>query len=220
MVWSGIRAIRLILHTIGVGYLDAVRLGGTTFHSEKPSFVRSLFMFSFQAFWLPTIDDWSWHCLAICTVRAANRKVRGDWDDSGIDWTGEHLSTWPSQGCAVHRSKELLCWAPSKGLLVLQTQSALSLSSSRCTELFRGWLLRIWLQWGPWALSVLNIFAAEEPVMSPISAHPSPIPEMHGKPQFWFEMLGQLSTPCPHPACLVTGSPCVIVAVFHNHHVS
>lgn len=28
-----------------------------------------------------------------------------------------------------------------------------------------------------------------------------------------FEMLGQLSAPCPHPACLVTGSPCVLVAL-------
>lgn len=35
------KATRLILHTIGIGYLDAVRWEGTAFHGEKPRFLRS-----------------------------------------------------------------------------------------------------------------------------------------------------------------------------------
>lgn len=44
-----------------------------------------------------------------CTARVASRKkLRRDWDNGEIgsfDWAGEHPSTWPSHGCAVHLLK-------------------------------------------------------------------------------------------------------------------
>lgn len=117
-------------------------------------------------------------------------KARGDWDDSEIDWSfdwaGEHLSTGPSQGCAVHRSNELLCWAPSEGLLVLQTQLALSLSSSHCAKLFRVWL-DLWLGYSG-ALEPLQfwMYSLLRSQWSPHFLHILLTPEMHGKPRFWF----------------------------------
>lgn len=97
-----------------------------------------------------------------------------------FDWAGEHPSTWPSHGCAVHllKRKKGLCRASSKRLLVWQILSGLQ-------------IFQLSLHWAPpeewpdsWlgytgALktpSILNVFAAEEPVKLLILHIPSPTP--------------------------------------------
>lgn len=102
---------------------------------------------------------------------ASRKKLRGNWDNSGIgifDWTGEHPSTWPSHGCAVHLLKR------KKITLLSFFKRTLGAADSNGTQIFQLSLHRAppeewpdsWLGYSG-ALktpSILNVFAAKEPL--------------------------------------------------------
>ena len=174
-----------------------------------------------QAFWLPTIDDWPARCLAVfCTARVASRKnSEGTKIIVGLDHLTGLESILPHglpknvlYICSKEKSyfAELLQKDSWCGRLNWDSDlpAVTAPSSSRgVTRL----VMRVW--WGPqdaFSFECICCWGVGEVVHS---AHPFSHPhKCMGSHSSDFEMLGQLSAPCPPPACLVTGSPCVIVA--------
>lgn len=159
-----------------------------------------------------------------CTVRLASRnKLRGDWNNNGIgslDWASFHMA-FPWICCTSAQKKKITlpsCFRTLSAAVSFGTQIfQLSPHQAPPEEWPDSWLGYSGALKTP---SILNVFAAEEPAKLLILHIPSPPHKCMGSHSSGFEMLRQLRAPCPHPACLVTGSRCVFVALFHSHHVT